>query len=242
MICCFSKRFLFIKTRKTGGTSLEIDLSRHCGPGDIITPISAEDEITRLEAGLLAQNYSDWPALEGVYRTLTRCRWERPLYSYAHWERRYRRFYNHLSIEAVHERLPEGALDGFHTFTIERHPYEKVVSVAYFRMGRNRAPKDRDFSGILDAVIESKEYINYPLYTMEGRVAVARVIQHERLADDYREILRELGLPAPAALPRAKVRFRTSRQPAREVLSDAQKERIQRDARFEFETFGYPTD
>lgn len=31
--------FIFVKTRKTAGTSIEVFLSRHCGPDDIVTPI-----------------------------------------------------------------------------------------------------------------------------------------------------------------------------------------------------------
>jgi len=38
-IISFRHRFIFIKTRKTAGTSLEIHLARHRGAGDIITPI-----------------------------------------------------------------------------------------------------------------------------------------------------------------------------------------------------------
>ena len=40
-------RFIFIKTGKTAGTSVEIALSKFCGPEDVITPISPEDEATR---------------------------------------------------------------------------------------------------------------------------------------------------------------------------------------------------
>jgi hypothetical protein len=32
-------RFIFVKTLKTAGTSIEVFLSRHCGPDDVITPI-----------------------------------------------------------------------------------------------------------------------------------------------------------------------------------------------------------
>ena len=34
MIASHAHRFVFVKTRKTAGTSLEIALSRHCGPSD----------------------------------------------------------------------------------------------------------------------------------------------------------------------------------------------------------------
>ena len=51
MIASHRHRFVFVKTRKPAGTSLEIALSRHCGPEDVITPISAADERLRRELG-----------------------------------------------------------------------------------------------------------------------------------------------------------------------------------------------
>ena len=51
MIASHAHRFVFVKTRKTAGTSLEIALSRHCGPDDIVTRISPEDEELRAAAG-----------------------------------------------------------------------------------------------------------------------------------------------------------------------------------------------
>lgn len=39
MIMSFSRKFLFVKTRKTAGTSLEVFLSGFCGGEDVVTPI-----------------------------------------------------------------------------------------------------------------------------------------------------------------------------------------------------------
>lgn len=38
-IISFQHKFIFIKTAKTAGTSLEVHLAAHCGPQDIVTPI-----------------------------------------------------------------------------------------------------------------------------------------------------------------------------------------------------------
>ena len=36
-----------MKSQKTGGTSLELALSRFCGPGDVITPLNEKHERQR---------------------------------------------------------------------------------------------------------------------------------------------------------------------------------------------------
>lgn len=44
MIISHKHKFIFIKTRKTAGTSIEIFLEQFCGDADIITPIFGSDE------------------------------------------------------------------------------------------------------------------------------------------------------------------------------------------------------
>jgi len=39
MIVSHKYRFIFVKTLKTAGTSIEVFLSQHCGPLDVVTPI-----------------------------------------------------------------------------------------------------------------------------------------------------------------------------------------------------------
>lgn len=51
MIVPHKYQFIFLKTSKTAGTSIEIALSRICDKGDIITAVSDEDEKIRNELG-----------------------------------------------------------------------------------------------------------------------------------------------------------------------------------------------
>jgi hypothetical protein len=46
-IVSFSYNFIFVKTRKTAGTSLEIHLAQHCTEEDIVTPIYPESAAHR---------------------------------------------------------------------------------------------------------------------------------------------------------------------------------------------------
>ena len=67
-IISHSRKFIFVKTMKTAGTSLEMALSKHCSPGDILTQLEPREERQRREvAGIGAQNYltplSEYPVL-----------------------------------------------------------------------------------------------------------------------------------------------------------------------------------
>jgi len=56
MIISHKHKFIFIKTRKTAGTSIEIFLSQFCGKNDTLTPIG-EGESLRKEQDIVPSHY-----------------------------------------------------------------------------------------------------------------------------------------------------------------------------------------
>jgi len=212
MIASFTHDFIFVKSRKVGGTSLEIVLSGWCSGRDICTPIPPEDEAIRGSFGGAARNF------RGARGGLA--------------------FYNHMPATDIRARLP-GLWSRAFKFAVDRHPYEKVVSRAWWNIGRRGGSPEAELDSEIDAAIASKSYLNFPLYCENGEVIVDEVWRYEEMWDRLAALGQRLGQVIPEAPPRAKGGHRRDPRPAREVLSPGQRRRIAEDARVEFELLGY---
>jgi hypothetical protein len=193
MIVSHQHKFIFLKTKKTAGTSIELALSKLCGPDDIITPLTANDEALRA-GGRAAQNWR----LHGWWNS------PRPL-----WQRRLRKFtaadygfYNHMPAEEARALLnDERAWRSYFKFAFERNPWDRQVSFYHHRYRREKTkPPFPDFiHGDRRARLN-----NYEIYSMGGDVAVDFVGRFENLTDDLAHALGQVGLTLEGELPRAK--------------------------------------
>ncbi len=230
MIVSHARKFIFVKTRKTSGTSMEISLSQVCGPDDIITPVSFQDELVRLDlGGRLPQNYGGRG--EARYRDMIRARKLKLLRA-----RRRGRFYNHMPAIAIREHVGEDVWRDYFTFSIERHPYEKVVSHIYF----HARDKGRwSFERELERVLKKGYYISYPIYSDGETPIVDFIVNFERMQEDLAILSEKLGYDVAAHYPKTKHTFRAEHRPARELLSGTVKDRIYESCRVEFEALGF---
>jgi hypothetical protein len=212
MIASFTHDFIFVKTRKVGGTSLEIVLSSWCSGRDICTPILPEDEAIRAGFGGAARNFRG-PGGGAL-------------------------FYNHMPATEIGSALPELWSRAF-KFSVDRHPYEKVVSRAWWNIGRRGGSPELELEREIETAIATRSYLNFPLYCDGGRVIVDEVWRYEEMWSRLAALAERLGQAVPEAPPRAKGGHRRDRRPAREVLSEDQRRRIAEDERIEMELLGY---
>ncbi len=226
MIISHKHKFIFLRTQKTAGTSVASALRALCGPDDIITPGSEEEE---LNAAIPAQHYEYHPKI------LTR--------DWLYWMRKKRKtssekrnYYTHIPAWRVRLRVGEQIWQDYFKFCFERNPWDREVSLFYYRRGRPRFA-DR-FADHL-AELPNRRMRNWEIYAQKDRPGVDFVGRYETLEADLELALRKCGIDWTGELPRAKGKFRTDKRHYREFYDDWSRELIASTYRREIEYFGY---
>lgn len=230
MIISHEHRYIFIKTHKTAGTSVEIALSRFCGSRDVITPISSEDEDVRQETG--------GRGAQNVSRSLAH-------YSIRDWGRLILKaqpappFKKHLPGPVIRGMIPRNTWDSYFKFTIERNPWDKTISAFYWRnIVRQRDGKPELTLGefLRSGVIN--EYCDWGRYADNSGIIVDEVLQYSDLNAGLESIRSRFGFPN-LTLPNAKGSYRQDRRPHWEVLGAEERDQIADVFRREIAAFGY---
>src|SRR3990172_2471119 len=210
-------------------------LTPHCGPDDVITPIMAEDERTRVINGVVqARNYADKETESAFAAAITKGD-DSQANAIIQRLPRSGNFYNHMPAALAKARLPPEFWSKAFKFAVERHPYEKAVSWAYFTLGTSRRSVF-DFPAFLNSSMRRLD--DTACYLIDGTVAVDRLVRFESLDSELAEIFELIGLP-PQKLPRAKGQYRLDRRAARDILTPDQKRLVFAASRKTFDLLGY---
>ena len=211
MIISHKYKFIFIKTSKTAGSSIEAALSNYCGKHDIITPLSISEERKKTNLGIRpAQNYMI------------------PLHKYkvADWQKliktkKRKKFGGHMSAHIIkklcQQYCPEGTWKNYFKFAFERHPLERVVSQYYFQNPKENRPS-------ISGYLTGKRYHNlhklgYNLYTINDQIVIDRICFYENLESEMAFLADRLGLPEVPVLPKFKTSSRSDRRPYKKLLT-----------------------
>jgi len=232
MLISHEYQFIFIKTRKTAGTSIEMSLSRFLGPWDVVTPISRDDELERMRMGIVPRNYlvpkhelnpEETLDLAGVDRVLARVALDR-------------QFYNHCSAREVRDFVGPRIWRTYTKFCFERNPWERVVSEYRF-LQRSRPDQ---YSGVTfeQFVMGGNYSLNAPLYLIDGEPVLDHYLRYENLNEDLQQICERIGIPFDGWMPHAKGGGQSSPSVAT-ILTEEMAAHIARSCQPEIELFGY---
>lgn len=224
MIISHSRRFIFIKSAKTAGTSLEAALSNYCSGSDVVTPLG-DFEFNRDETG----------------------RW-------VHRARNAEGFEQHDWGVTIRNKVGPAVWNDYFKFSIARNPWDRVVSLFTWKarndtslkattelLGRVGLPTDvlkemrRRFA---EFVVRGEWETNDRFYVIDAALCVDCVIRYEALGDGTLEVCRRIGV-APIELPRLKSGFRPGQYHYSRYYDDATKAIVAERHRNDLRLFGY---
>jgi hypothetical protein len=227
MILSHKYKFIFIKTAKTAGTSIEVFLSRHCGSTDVVTPIEPTIE------GHRPRNY------EGFINPIPEIL-ERPgkLFSILRRSVTSReKFYRHMPASEVQKRVPAEVWTTYVKFCVERNPWDKVLS--HYHM---HAAREGGSLSLNDYLARGRFPINYFRYTDRSgkKIIVDRILRYENLTAELSEVFAQLNIPFDGTLGvAAKSEYRTDRRPYQRVFNEEQRRVVEKAFAKEIELHGY---
>ncbi len=203
-IISFTHKFIFLKTRKVAGTSVEAGLRKFTGDDDIVPCVTPRDEYYSAMRGEHSKNYAANAADEKRYTELVLAgSFEEAM---AHLQAMDTKYVSHMNITRIDNIVREHGytLDDFYKFTIDRHPYSWMISsVAYnntkYNKGTLKPMSNRKILQLVKEKAADKDFmrsINWHMYAPEGVVMVDRVLKYENLQSELSEVLDALGLPS----------------------------------------------
>lgn len=225
MIISHDHKFIFLKTRKTASTSIDMALSKYCGPGDVITYMNKADEALKRELGHKpAQNFMIpprwWTGRDAIRFVLQR---RRPRYT------------EHMTASSLKRRIDRSIWRGYFKFCVERNPFDKAVSLYYWRT-RTEKPKPSLVEFLRG--IEESSLSNAHIYSDNGRLVVDHIVRYERLDEELESVRSTLGI-GPLDLPRAKGGFRKRGTDYRQLVTGEARSIVERVCWREMKILGY---
>ena len=227
MIISHKYKFIFIKTAKTAGTSIEAFLSQQCGPMDIVTPIAPPI------VGHKPRNYQGF--INPIPEIL-----ERPTRLFSALRQTItsrEKFYNHMPASLVKKRVPGQVWNAYFKFCVERNPWDKVLSHYHMHAAREGGSLSLD-----EYLARGRFPINHFRYTDRSgaKIIVDRVLRYEKLLAELSEVFSQLDIPFHGTLGvKAKSEYRTDRTPYRMVFNDEQRKIVEKAFAREIELHGY---
>lgn len=178
MLLSHKYKFIFIKTRKTAGTSIEVDLAPFLGPDDVVT---------RIQPPVPGHEPRNFRSSNPVRRWLKRT------------------YHNHVPARMVRELAGRRVFGSYFKFCVDREPVSKCVSM--WRMfSADSSFAHYDPSLTWDEYVERGEFpVNDDIYLdRDGSLMVDRVLKYEDLSAELLDVTARLGIPFEGLKARAK--------------------------------------
>ena len=228
MIISHSRKFIFIKSEKTAGTSVEAVLSEHCRGNDIVVPIN-DFRHNRNEKG------------EFIHRSMNA-------------DEEYRKIGQHVDANTIRRKVSAEVWNDYYKFSIIRNPWDRTISDFFWKRRQDPAIKPRkrfyhylgapfneltQIRKLFTEFIKSEDFVNNDrFYIIDDQLCVDSVIRYENLSEDLAVVCRRIGLPS-IDLPHLKTGFRQKRHHYSEYFDQESMAIVAKKHKNDIRLFGY---
>jgi len=235
VIISHSRRFIFVKTKKTAGTSLEIALSKYCDDSDILAPLVDYDETLRRRIAKRGVQNHQLPWRECRPRHLAKAaiRGVRP------WK-----YHEHMTAVEILEYLGPQIWNDYYKFTVVRNPYDRILSDYFWKMGEAVFNKYKiENIGQFVRYFPERIATNWRIYSRGDSIMVDDVVRFENFATDLKKVSDKIGLDHNIYEDFREIKTKSKHRPAGasvgRLLGPQEMRLIYELSRPEFERFGY---
>lgn len=242
MIISHKHKFIFTKPRKVAGTSVEVALSKFCGPDDIITENVSSTDIdedsyldyarnhdgyfNHMRAGRIKQKIGKKIWDDYIVFTIVRNPWDMVVSRY---------FWNKKNVTP--RKTPKEILLEIANKPFSIDLYGKLFNAVKRLRKNTELTEDDDFRTFvlkkLPANISNTKYY----FDWKGKPFNDFVIRYEHLDEDFKTVCEKIGI-LYEPLPLLKTKTRKERD-CREFYDDELRERVANKFKKEIEYFGY---
>ena len=223
MLCSHEKKFVYLKTRKTAGTSVEIFFERFCLPPGQFRETHWTNQIIT-QAGIVGAR-GQWLVQP--------------------------QFYNHMPASEVRNILGREIFDSYFKFCTMRNPFDKIVS-HFWRKTLLAGEVGPDFSNepfskikrrFTDYVLHRFRFDGFNdrmIFMIDGHSVIDEFIRYEHLITDVEQVCKALGIEISVKLlGNYKSGFRKRQEHFSEDYDPLTKGLVERGFGWEINRFGY---
>jgi Sulfotransferase family len=175
LLVSHSHRFIYLKTRKTASSSVELVFERYCLPPDDAASGNRNGAVpaSETEYGIVGARGHGVGAGKNIW-------------------------WNHMPGRTVRKLLPPETWEQYYKFCCVRNPWDKVVSAFHF-LNRDIGdlPLETRRGPFREWLLKTQVAQDSAIFSEQGVCLVDQFIRYERLEADVATVCARVGLPAP---------------------------------------------
>lgn len=196
MLISHRYKFIYTKTAKTAGTSVESYFERFC----------------------MADNEWQFSHAREEYES------EHGIIGYRGMNAAGKKWYNHMPAVEIRNKVGANVWNSYFKFCVVRNPFDKLVSGFYFNnknLNTDVVPDSERIKAFREWIRSGGAVLDRDKYLIEGKVCVDDFIRYEDLHNGMKKICDQLGVTFdPALLPKLKSGIRSNSIAVRDYYDD----------------------